>query len=61
MSIFKGHDLEDYRGAEILQETPDSVGSIPIVRYDVLTVDGKYEEINVSADDDFYDVGDTIR
>jgi len=60
VSFFRGHNLEDYRGSVIIKETPDSVGTIPIVRYDIIELSGEYSEISINQDDDFYNVGDTI-
>jgi hypothetical protein len=61
VSLFVPHELEDFKGSIILKETPDSVGSIPIIRYDILKNDGGYEEISINYDDDFYNIGDTIK
>ena len=61
ITVYVPEKIENYKGAVVFKKTIDSVGSITIIRYDVIDTLGNYEKFSVNADDDLYNVGEIIK
>lgn len=61
MYFVKFNLLEENKSGVILKEYPDSVGTIKTHVYQIYSIDGIYEKITIKPEQDFFNVGDTIK